>query len=181
MKKRILAALLAACMALTLTACGGAEEGEIGSFGGTSGKLVEALRKDLARTGYEEMFAEEPEAEELAATDTAPAALRRSYTARGMTFEVYSLAESDEVYQAVLMADKQEADPEALDLMLDLFTDAFEQKEREELFEALSLPSTDDGIDKQAVGTIANWMYAVSDGFLTISATSLDYTKSLGL
>lgn len=54
------------------------------------------------------MFAKDPEAEKIAAEDGAPQALRRSYFAPGMVFEIYSLAENDEVYQAVLMVEKTE-------------------------------------------------------------------------
>lgn len=182
MKKRMLAALLAACMALTLTACGGKKD-EIGSFEGTSDKLIGALRKDLAYKEIEGMFTEDPEPEKLAADGDAPAALRRSYTAPGMVFEVYSLAESDNVYQAVLMVEKNElktdAEKKSLDVMIDLFTSAFEREERETLFEELSLPSTEDGIDEQTAGTEANWTYFTEDGFLLLSATSLDYVESV--
>ncbi|MGN1008546.1 MAG: hypothetical protein ACI4PV_06330 [Butyricicoccus sp.] len=182
MKKRIVAALLAVCMALTLTACGGKKD-NIGSFGATSDKLITALRKDLTAKGYEEMFAEDPEPEKLAASDGAPETVRRSYIAPGMVFEVYSLASNDEVYQAVLMVDKTElktdAEKESLDIMLDLFTTGFEKKEREKLFEDLSLPDTEDGIDKQATGTEANWVYFTEDGFLLISATSIEYAESI--
>lgn len=68
---------------------------------------------------------------------------------------------------------------QSLDVMLDLFTSGFEKREREKLYENLSLPDTEDGIDKQAKGTEANWVYFVEDGFLMISATSLDYVASV--
>ena len=182
MKKRIVAVLLAACMALPLTACGGKKD-EIGSFGATSDKLITALRKDLTAKGYEDMFAADPEPEKIAAQDSAPETLRRSYTAPGMVFEVYSLAGNDNVYQAVLMVEKTElktdAEKESLDVMLDLFTTGFEKKEREKLFEDLSLPDTEDGIDEQATGTEADWVYFTEDGFLLISATSLEYMESV--
>lgn len=182
MKKRMLAALLAVCMALTLTACGGKKD-EIGSFEGTSDKLVGALRKDLEYKGFEDMFTKNPEPEKIPADGDAPAALRRSYTAPGMVFEVYSLAENDNVYQAVLMVEKTQLktdrEKESLDVMIDLFTSAFERKEREELFEELSLPSTEDGIDEQTEGTEANWVYFTEDGFLLLSATSLNYVESV--
>lgn len=182
MKKRILTVLLAVCMALTLTACG-AKKDEVGTFGATSDKLIDALRQDLETKGYGDMFAKDPEVEKIAAEGGAPKALRRSYFAPGMVFEIYSLAENDEVYQAVLMVEKTELktgqEKQSLDVMLDLFTSGFEKREREKLYENLSLPDTEDGIDKQAKGTEANWVYFVEDGFLMISATSLDYVASV--
>ena len=183
MKKKILAAVLSVCLLLPLCACGkGAKKTETGSFEGTSSQLVIALRKDLVYYGYEDMFQEDPEPEAIPESGNAPEGLCRRYLTQGISFEVYSLKETDEVYEAILKADKNalatQKDQEALTLMIDLVTDAFEQKEREELFEALSLPDVNDGIDKQAKGTIADWKYSVVDGQLVLRATSVEYLES---
>lgn len=183
MKKKILVAVLSLCLLLPLCACGkGVKKTEIGSFEGTSSQLIVALRKDLVYYGYEDMFQENPEPEAIPASGSAPEGLCRRYLAQGISFEIYSLKETDEVYEAVLKADKDalttEKDRQALALMIDLITDAFEQKEREELFEALSLPDFSDGTDKQAKGTLADWDYSVADGQLVLRATSLEYLES---
>lgn len=177
-KKKIAAALL--CV-LLLMGCS-----KETTFGGTTDRLIAALRTDLTANGYAEWFSEDAETTEAAVDEGKPKALYRSYTAPGMTFNVFSLKENDEVYEAELTIQKEQLlaghEKEIIDMMLDLFTDAFERRKRDELYDTLSLTEAaeESEADKNATGTLAEWAYFIKDGVLTIRATALGYLEAYG-
>lgn len=181
MKRLLQVALCLTLVLLCATGCG--KKKEAGSFEGTYTQLMDAMRIDLDTAGYEDVFAEEPTSLELDADGKKPAATVRTYrmlAGLDAEMDVTTLSKNDEVYQVALRADFSALDDmqqEKLAKVVDLLTQAFERKEREQLWEALHLPLTGDPVAAEAAGTMAQWSCTVEDGKLTLIATALAYLE----